>query len=77
MHRVHGVQYESNAPIEDRLSCYQFESFKGYFAAVYDGHGGWQVADACARKMQGYLEKNLKGQTKEKQITAGIKKAFD
>jgi serine/threonine protein phosphatase PrpC len=28
---------------------------------VFDGHGGWQVADLCQRKMHIYLDEFLKG----------------
>ena len=45
--------------------------------AVYDGHGGWQVADMCARKMQTYLEENLAGKRRESDVIRGIKKSFD
>lgn len=48
--RVH-VQVEiSNSPCEDRSDVLQLTSIDGYAAAVYDGHGGWQVV-----KDVGYL----------------------
>lgn len=75
--RASGVQLDGNAVNEDRVCCHQFKSFDGYFVAVYDGHGGWQVADMCARKMQTYLEENLAGKKREKDVIKGIKKAFD
>ena len=75
--RASGLQLNGNAVNEDRVCCHQFKSFDGYFVAVYDGHGGWQVADMCARKMQIYLEKNLAGKTKERDVIKAIKKAFD
>lgn len=43
---------------------------------VFDGHGGWQVADLCQRKMHEYLEEFLKGANTESQIKQAIQKAF-
>jgi hypothetical protein len=43
--RVHEIQLESNLPCEDRKDVLQLQSIEGYAAAVYDGHGGWQVVD--------------------------------
>lgn len=43
--RVHEIQLESNLPCEDRKDVIQLQSIEGYAAAVYDGHGGWQVVD--------------------------------
>lgn len=40
------IQVEiSNSPCEDRNDTLQLTSIDGYAAAVYDGHGGWQVVD--------------------------------
>jgi hypothetical protein len=33
----------ADSPSEDRSEFYQLTSVDGYAAAVYDGHGGWQV----------------------------------
>jgi len=41
--RVHISVIESNHPCEDRKDVLQLTSIAGYAAAVYDGHGGWQV----------------------------------
>ena len=41
--RVHQIVLESNSPCEDRRSVLQLMAIEGYAAAVYDGHGGWQV----------------------------------
>ena len=41
--RLHTSVLESNFPCEDRKDVLQLSSIEGYAAAVYDGHGGWQV----------------------------------
>jgi hypothetical protein len=41
--RISTVEYPSNNPIEDRMVTYQLTSVNGYAAAVFDGHGGWQM----------------------------------
>jgi hypothetical protein len=41
--RVHINVEVSNSPCEDRNDVLQLTSIDGYAAAVYDGHGGWQV----------------------------------
>jgi hypothetical protein len=41
--RVHQIVLESNFPCEDRRDVLQLTAIEGYAAAVYDGHGGWQV----------------------------------
>jgi hypothetical protein len=46
------IQVEiSNSPCEDRNDTLQLTSIDGYAAAVYDGHGGWQVvlSSPCSR----------------------------
>ena len=41
--RIFTSVLESNFPCEDRKDILQLTSIEGYAAAVYDGHGGWQV----------------------------------
>lgn len=45
------VSYAANSPIEDRYVVSDLNNHKAKCAAVFDGHGGWQVAD--------FLHKNL------------------
>jgi len=55
------MQYESNNPIEDRFNCHQFkEGFDGFYAAVFDGHVGWQVSEFAMRNLHLKMEKHLK-----------------
>lgn len=37
------TQFPSNHPCEDRSDFRQLINYPGYAAAIYDGHGGWQV----------------------------------
>lgn len=41
--RLHFQQINSNKPCEDRYDFRQLKNINAYVAAVYDGHGGWQV----------------------------------
>jgi hypothetical protein len=41
--RLYYVQLVSNKPCEDRYDFRQLKNLNAYVAAVYDGHGGWQV----------------------------------
>ncbi len=59
--RVEGLQLDGNSPVEDRLNIKQLTSVKGFYMGVFDGHGGWQVADLCNKKMHVYLDEYLKG----------------
>lgn len=62
------VQVEiSNSPCEDRSGVMQLTSIDGYAAAVYDGHGGWQVvkmwviqSQLCSDKLLKKLDEVLK-----------------
>lgn len=39
-HGIQDVQYEANAPTEDRLVIKELEHKEGYLLGVFDGHGG-------------------------------------
>ena len=40
---IETIQYPANDPIEDRFAYGELTSVGGSAAAVFDGHGGWQV----------------------------------
>ena len=76
--RAFVLQYPANDPCEDRFNCYQFKNAQGYYAAVFDGHGGWQVADYAMRKLHMYLDEELRkaGKT-DKDIKKAITNAYN
>ena len=48
----------SNNPCEDRSDHLQLSAIDGYAAAVYDGHGGWQVVNYCVNFSRTFVVKN-------------------
>ena len=50
----------SNKPCEDRFNCHQLKNLDGYYSAVFDGHGGWQVAELAMKKLHFYIDEELK-----------------
>ena len=82
--RISDIQYPANHPIEDRFSYNDFQNIEGFSAIVYDGHGGWQVAEWASRTLHHFLDQeflSLKQQNQnlesEDNIKAAITKAFD
>lgn len=71
------LQYPANEPCEDRFNCHQFKNFNGFYAAVFDGHGGWQVSEYAMRKMHIFLDEELKNAKTEKEIKQAMLNAFD
>ena len=71
------MQFDGNDPIEDRMSVSQLKNLDGYYAAVFDGHGGWQVADFCRNNLHEYIDEELKGAKTDAQIKKAIEKGFD
>lgn len=54
---IANVSYPANDPIEDR---WDFRDYDGKtFAAVMDGHGGWQAADFAQRELLATVGKEL------------------
>lgn len=74
--RAFVLQYPANEPCEDRFNCYQFKNQNAYYAAVFDGHGGWQVSDYAMRQMHVYLDEELKSAKSEADVKRAISKAF-
>lgn len=58
------VSYPANNPIEDRVVVSDLENWKGRLAAVFDGHGGWQVSDYLSKNITLNAEKQLKSLSK-------------
>lgn len=54
------VSYPANNPIEDRVVVSDLENMKGRLAAVFDGHGGWQVSDYLSKNVTKAAEIKLK-----------------
>jgi pyruvate dehydrogenase phosphatase len=52
--RVYVHQYEANNPIEDRFDARKLGNW-GLAAAVYDGHGGFEVAELAKNDLLAHL----------------------
>jgi serine/threonine protein phosphatase PrpC len=57
--RVVMLQYAANNPIEDRYKVSQLTALEGYAMSVFDGHGGWQVAELAMRKLHDEFNRSL------------------
>jgi hypothetical protein len=57
--RVKILVNPSNEPCEDRFNCYQFKNLNGFYSAVFDGHGGWQVSELAMKKMHLYIDEEI------------------
>ncbi|CDW90803.1 protein phosphatase [Stylonychia lemnae] len=75
--RVFIMQYPANEPCEDRFNCYQLKNIEGYYSAVFDGHGGWQLSEYAMRQLHIYIDQELKGAKNDSDVKNAIKKAFD
>ena len=56
--RVCKVEISANNPSEDRCNALQLKNLKGYFAAVFDGHGGDAVADYAKKELHKKFDEN-------------------
>lgn len=66
---MEATQYAANAPCEDTYSSQQLAAggrSLGYYNAVFDGHGGWQLSDYAGKHLHRFLEKKLEEMVKEK-----------
>jgi pyruvate dehydrogenase phosphatase len=79
--RLGTTQYPSNNPIEDRYAYRTFEKIPGFTAIVFDGHGGWMVAEFASRVLPDYLEQELakvpEKLNSETYVRQAIDSAFD
>lgn len=54
----YSATYDANSPSEDR--CVPGQQVKGWnCAAIFDGHGGWQVSEFASKTIFSELERNL------------------
>lgn len=56
--RVSSASYKANFPIEDKYAVVTTSS-GDVFAAVLDGHGGWQVSEYARKTLIGNVQKEL------------------
>ncbi|CAI5740258.1 unnamed protein product [Hyaloperonospora brassicae] len=56
--RISSASYKANFPIEDKYAVETTDS-GDVFAAVLDGHGGWQVSEYAKRTLIGNVQKEL------------------
>lgn len=53
---------------------------KGYLLNVYDGHGGWQVAEFCQKHLSKDFQQALNGQktgSTSERVTSAFNEAYD
>uniref|UniRef100_K3WGS4 PPM-type phosphatase domain-containing protein n=1 Tax=Globisporangium ultimum (strain ATCC 200006 / CBS 805.95 / DAOM BR144) TaxID=431595 RepID=K3WGS4_GLOUD len=71
--------YKSNAPSEDRFNI-QSTANGDVCAAIFDGHGGWQVAEFVRKTLIGNIEKELRPTEQQhaspSEVTLAIQRAF-
>lgn len=59
--RLGSFTYPANAPVEDRFIHGAHKNGWTY-GAVFDGHGGWQVAEAASKHLVDYIFENFPAQ---------------
>lgn len=59
--RISSIEYPANKPIEDRYDFQQIVDSQnkpiGYIVNIFDGHGGWQVAEYCQKHLSAEFQK--------------------
>lgn len=64
--RIKTLQYSANYPIEDRVIHENFKKLDGFVTGVFDGHGGYQVAEFVSQNLVSTLEKYISEEMKLK-----------
>ena len=80
--RIHVTQFPANTPCEDTFNVRQLNSNGdkvGYYGGVFDGHGGWQMAEFAKRNFHTILEEEIDQQRKDlvKGEVIDIKRAIE
>jgi len=60
--RIYSIQFAANKPNEDTLSTYQIKKEDknyGYYASVFDGHGGWQLSEYVKKNLHLFFQEEL------------------
>lgn len=79
-HRAHLNQYPANKPVEDRWAIGNLVNTEGFVAAVFDGHGGWQVAEFVSKSLIPTIDfelsqiKSSPGKTVEEALSEAFRK---
>lgn len=80
------LQYPATYPCEDTCNVKQLVirgREAGYYAGVFDGHGGWQMAEYAKKNLHVYVEEQLakvaasKNALAEEDYQTAIESAFD
>ena len=75
--RVMGEQEEGNDPTHNRMNASEFRNQAGFVVGVFDGHGGFQVAQLCMRKLHAYIDEELKtAEDNEQSVKDAISRGF-
>jgi pyruvate dehydrogenase phosphatase len=71
------LEYPANDPIEDRYTYAKLNGGKAVYAAVFDGHSGWQVSELARKSLHIHLDEALKNATTDEEICNAIRYAYD
>lgn len=82
--RVCQMVHAANNPIEDRHNAIQLKNFEGYFLSIFDGHGGYNVAEFANSQLHRKFDQNFlrirnseNKMTEQEMVIASINYAYD